>query len=69
MDFRKNLTKSQRIEKIRHHNTVYNLLLGSCLLTNILADILFGFYLLNYELNHATNHIQTRYKPFDQNYG
>jgi len=35
-------------------------LLGFCLLTKILADFLFGFYLLNYVLNHATNHTQTR---------
>ena len=42
------------------HNTVYNLLLGSRLLTKILADFLFGFYLLTLVLKHATNHIQTR---------
>ncbi|MGO3283829.1 MAG: hypothetical protein ACTIK4_02730, partial [Mesonia sp.] len=27
--------------------------------TKILADFLFGFYLLNYVLNHATNHTCT----------
>jgi len=37
-------------------------LLGSRLLTKILADFLFGFYLLNYLLNHATNHVQTRWQ-------
>ena len=33
---------------------------GSRLLTKILADFLFGLYLLNYELKHATNHTQDR---------
>ncbi|APZ47115.1 hypothetical protein BW723_12840 [Polaribacter reichenbachii] len=32
------------------------------LLTKILADFLFGFYLLNYVLNHATKHTKTRCK-------
>ena len=40
------------------------LIAGFSLPTKILADFLFGFYLLNYLLNHATNHIQTRYPPF-----
>ncbi len=31
------------------------------LLTKIIADFLFGFYLLNLVPKHATNHIQTRY--------
>ncbi len=35
----------RKIEKTPH-NTVYNLLLGSCLFTKILSDFLFGFYLL-----------------------
>jgi hypothetical protein len=30
------------------------------LLTKILADFLFGFYLLNQVLKYATNHTQTR---------
>jgi|GEM_PF-3826367 len=34
---------------------------GFGLLTKILADFLFSFYLLNSVLKHATNHIQTRY--------
>ena len=33
---------------------------SSRLLTKILADFLFGFYLLNSVLKHATNHTQTR---------
>jgi hypothetical protein len=36
-------------------------LLGSCLLTKILADFLFGFYLLNSVLKDATNHTHKRY--------
>ena len=34
---------------------------GSRLLTKILADFLFGFYLLTFVLNHATNHTQSRW--------
>ncbi len=34
---------------------------GPRLLTKILADFLFGFYLLNYVLKYATNHTQNRY--------
>ncbi len=37
---------------------------GSCQLTKILADFLFGLYLLNYLLKHATNHTQTRCGAF-----
>ena len=33
---------------------------SSRLLTKILADFLFSFYLLNLVLKHATNHTQTR---------
>ena len=40
-------------------NTVYNLLLAFCLLAKDLADFIFGLYLLNYVLKHATNHIPT----------
>ena len=35
-------------------------MLGTSLLTKILADFLFGLYLLNSLLNHATNLIQNR---------
>jgi hypothetical protein len=35
------------------------------LLTKILADFLFGFYLLNKVLKHATNHIQQRYAQLE----
>ena len=34
---------------------------GSRLLTKILADFLFGLYLLNQVLRHATNHTQSRF--------
>ena len=37
---------------------------GSRLLTKILADFLFGFYLLNYVLNHATILTQTRWAQY-----
>jgi len=37
-------------------------LLGSRLLTKILVDFLFGVYLLNSVLNHATNHTHQRYR-------
>ncbi len=37
------------------------LIASASLLTKILADFLFGLYLLNSLLNHATNLIQNRY--------
>ena len=37
---------------------------SSRLLTKILADFLFGFYLLNWVLKHATNHTQNRCSTF-----
>ncbi len=40
---------------------------GSRLITKILADFLFGFYLLNQVLIHATNHTQTRWQTFEKN--
>jgi len=33
---------------------------SSRLLKKILSDFLFRYYLLNYRLKHATNHIQNR---------
>ena len=42
-------------------------MLGSRLLTKILTDFLFGIYLLNYVLKHATKHIQTRWHKYDYN--
>lgn len=40
---------------------------NSRLLTKSLADFLFGFYLLNQVLEHATNHTQTRCTQFKKN--
>jgi len=37
---------------------------GSRRLTKILADFLFGFYLLTLVLKHATNHTQNRCHTF-----
>ncbi len=39
---------------------------SSRLFTKILADFLFGFYLLNLVLNHATNHTQNRCQQFEK---
>jgi hypothetical protein len=39
---------------------------GSRLLTKILADFLFGFYLLSSVFKHATNHTQSRWQTFDE---
>ena len=40
---------------------------SSSLLTKILADFLFGLYLLNQVFKHATNHTQNRYHTFERN--
>jgi len=39
---------------------------GSRLLKKILSDFLFGFYLLNFVLKHATNHTQNRCASADK---
>jgi len=41
---------------------------SSSLLTKILADFLFGFYLLTFVLDHATNHTQSRYGQVEKNH-
>jgi len=40
---------------------VFLIFTGAFALTKILADFLFGFYLLNFVLNHATNHTKKRW--------
>ena len=39
---------------------------GSRLITKILADFLFGFYLLTFVLKYATNHTQNRCGQFEK---
>ena len=43
------------------------LIASASLLTKILADFLFGFYLLTLLLKHTTNHTQNRYQQLDKN--
>jgi hypothetical protein len=48
------------MNKITTANNIYNLLLAFCLLTKILLDFLFGLYLLNLVIKHATTHSRDR---------